>query len=450
MALLLVVSACTPGAAEKPAATLVAAAPTLAATASALPTDGAPLTTALPTVTAPEGFAVLITSPSQGERFPTGSPLTVHFSAGGGPFAEISLLADGALVDQAADLGSQLQYYGTLNWSSPTPGSHTLVVQALNPNKETASADVAVEVGGEAETVPTAAPTASVAIAPPPDVTQGIIALYQRYYGLTVPAPVIARFESLDPADARWVSAAYVGNYLYEVGMFDDGRTDSIYFEVNRPSAGGMVMCRPAGSYRMLVVFVDYGNTDITQAGALNALQTGAEAANMRYADYAAQHGLTAPILSLDVTGTYLAAPPTPGQLVTAEQVQSLTGFDASQFDLLAQVDLDTNNTYGQGTGAGGYALEGCTGRGTRQVNIWIHMGGAASIDTLAGSLLDHELSHIMGWQHWWPCGQGGPAPADGQPCNPILPTFMFGWTDTDGDGLAEILDPTPYGGANR
>jgi hypothetical protein len=26
------------------------------------------------------------------------------------------------------------------------------------------------------------------------------------------------------------------------------------------------------------------------------------------------------------------------------------------------------------------------------------------------------------------------------------MPTLMLGWTDTDGDGLVEILDPEPYG----
>jgi hypothetical protein len=29
---------------------------------------------------------------------------------------------------------------------------------------------------------------------------------------------------------------------------------------------------------------------------------------------------------------------------------------------------------------------------------------------------------------------------------NSDFPTLMFGWTDSDGDGVVEILDPTPYG----
>ena len=103
---------------------------------------------------------------------------------------------------------------------------------------------------------------------------------------------------------------------------------------------------------------------------------------------------------------------------------------------------LSAGQTEGQ---AGGLAMGGCPGAGAQWVNLWAELTAPVQLDvTLAFSLFDHELDHVMGWQHHWPCADAsGP---DISNCNPILPVYLFGWTDNDGDGVAEILDPAPYG----
>ncbi len=89
--------------------------------------------------------------------------------------------------------------------------------------------------------------------------------------------------------------------------------------------------------------------------------------------------------------------------------------------------------------------MGGCPGAGAQWVNLWAEVTAPVQLDgTLAFSLFDHELDHVMGWQHHWPCADAsGP---DISNCSPILPVYLFGWTDNDGDGVAEILDPAPYG----
>ena len=44
-----------------------------------------------------------------------------------------------------------------------------------------------------------------------------------------------------------------------------------------------------------------------------------------------------------------------------------------------------------------------------------------------------------------WPATLGIAGP-NGSLADDWIPYVMFGWTDTDGDGIAEIVDPTPYG----
>jgi hypothetical protein len=58
----------------------------------------------------------------------------------------------------------------------------------------------------------------------------------------------------------------------------------------------------------------------------------------------------------------------------------------------------------------------------------------------------NHELSHVFGLVDDWPIPPDMIPGPFGQPINDWVPYPMFGWTDADGDGIIEMLDPTPYG----
>jgi len=62
---------------------------------------------------------------------------------------------------------------------------------------------------------------------------------------------------------------------------------------------------------------------------------------------------------------------------------------------------------------------------------------------------LGHELLHNLGYPgpHNWPCSGDQPVDtADVWCSDEYWPALLLGWTDTDHDGVVEILDTTPYG----
>jgi hypothetical protein len=67
----------------------------------------------------------------------------------------------------------------------------------------------------------------------------------------------------------------------------------------------------------------------------------------------------------------------------------------------------------------------------------------------IARTVYHHEIGHHWGWPgtHDWarPCDRRRPWP---EPF--VAPPALFGWDDADGDGIAEIVDGSPYGRVAR
>jgi hypothetical protein len=384
--------------------------------------------------------------------------ITAQMSENGVPFVTLEVEANGRLRrgdtpnavaldangEQVAyvccNQRNQIPYRTELKWS-PWRGNGKYALTILSqsePGGPEVSQSLSVNVTG----VPDAAtPLATV------------LKMYRERFNLVLVKPVMTR---IPPVNSHsWYSAAYVGDTLYDVEVCDTGQV----FTGSRPigRAGEYPICHPSGRHHILVVFVDYGNTGITKTVAIQALRAATTATNGRYSDYAKRHNLKVPIMQLDVQGVYISPPPTRGQLITLEQIKQLANCDPSEFDLLAQVDLDTEHHFRDAQkstsydGAGGIAFKGCDGDGTKQVNMWVEVLDAQRLGiTVQGSLLDHELAHVFGWDHHWPTGDGSTRESQAwnrsDLNNYVLPTLLFGWQDTDGDGIPEILDSTPYG----
>jgi hypothetical protein len=369
----------------------------------------------------------------------------VTLEAAGDAVKDIILEADGLQVARAHNDSSVHPFRADLSW---TPyhgnGKYTLTAFARTAdaaeNHFTPVANVSLSV--EVEGIPAGAPS----------LRDRFVRLYSERFGLTVPIPPLARYIRPNPAaldPSRWVSVVYLGDHDYEIDLMDDGSVQTTRMAVNHAEAGLATICRPMGILKMLVVFVDYGNTGIAQDQAFAALSAAqSESANWHQA-YAAAHGLSAPLLQINTTPAFVSAPPVTGEFLTTDQIQSLAGFSTHDFDLVAQVDLDSGATLAaKYHGLGFTRYGGCLPGGSAQVNLFMTVQSTGDLDTgLYGSLLVHELSHNLGWQHWWPTGNGG---ANDQLIwnydNSAFAPLFFGWTDVDGDGAIELFDSTPYG----
>jgi hypothetical protein len=349
----------------------------------------------------------------------------------------LGLEADGLLVAIHTNKRGTAPYQVELAW---TPwhgnGRYVLNLQLLDWQNHNipSSRIITVNVVGILESIPT--------------MRSRFIELYRDHFGLNLTAPVFARHDAPDRTpgeESRWVSAAYIGDRLYEISIFDDGTISSRSYATHSDDGGGF--CRPSGRIRMLAVVVDYGNTGLDPADAEAALQTGLEEAERHWAAYSRKIGLSEPILEVELTTFAFGAPPQAGRYITADEIRSASGPDPAGFDLLTEIDLDKDNsTTGQYGGLGVSLGDGCRPSGSRRTNIAFTVMNRNSLEhAMAVSVFEHELTHSMGWMHWWP-NQAGDGPSWVHSSRGWEPYLMFGWTDVDGDGVVEILDQTPYG----
>jgi hypothetical protein len=393
-----------------------------------------------------------------GTRDSSGRPLVVVRVevTGEAPMA-VELTADGLLaVDEgghalvAENTGGVVPFLAEIPWSPARGGGeYDLTASALNANKDVAKATVHITVTG--------LPTVTL----PPALTREqalarISGLIRDDYKVSIPAPSLERFDfPTNPTRSRWIGAAYYKGMRYFVSIFDDGHVEwsnGEYAEpAHRSTTGSYAYCKPAGTYRVLVAFVDYGNTGTVKADALSNVPVVVTWLNGLYADFATSHGSSAPLMRIQADAAYIDSPPNRGELLTAGQLRTLTGIDTAGYDFVMQIDLDAEATFstryfpGVLEPGGGLALEACGTGKFGPINIWSSVGAAAELQ--GGLVMDfnHELSHLFGMMDDWPALRGAAGPA-GTTTDDWIPYVMFGWTDTDGDGVPEIIDTTPYG----
>jgi hypothetical protein len=296
----------------------------------------------------------------------------------------------------------------------------------------------------------------------PETIRAKISAAFRDEFGLVIPSPVIAR-KYIVGVENPWISVAYVADTFYEVDVYDD-RTDvwttplfpNTNLDVKR-SLTSAPYCRPAGVYKMLVVFLDYGNLNIQREEVLSDLAAATALANRAYAQYKSPGAV--PIFQLQTTGVVIPPPADLKKLtLTPDMVSRYTGQDITQYAWLAQVDLDANNTArkawgGESMTSYGVAWEGCPAvRSNNIVNAYLSIDDKREMtgnDRLSGTLLVHEVLHLFGYpgSHIWPCIDRQNGNDQMQACGlNSIPALLLGWKDTDGDGMPEILDSTPYG----
>jgi hypothetical protein len=325
-------------------------------------------------------------------------------------------------------------------------------------------------------TVPTDIPAYEIpvnsAVVPsvPADVKARIIQAYQENFALNLTSPIIGKKERQGVTTDPWVSTAYIEDYFYQVDLYPDGRVEA--FSRPIPNDGGIpparsgdekqqafTACRPAGNYRLLFVFLDYGNLGLTEVDVLTALTDATSDINELFTRVSAAAGEKSPILQMGTVGVvvpYNVEPP--NNALTPTDFASMSGEDISQFDMLVQVELDSANRTRAYWEAQSGAMQsfayanGSCGVSPTTNDIWLSVDAADQLHGPEGRLFDtvlaHEVFHLFGYPgtHDWMCGDGTDVDASDQ-CSALnFPSVMLSWVDSDGDGVVEILDPTPYG----
>ncbi len=416
--------------------------------------------------------SVKILSPQGGATLPADA-VSIQFTAEDGPFIEADLLVDNSPVSFVAQDASSRSINGMLSWDRPTSGKHTLTVQVLTLNKEIYSASVQVMIEGGSGQSSSGDQTPMAQSGPDAGLDaarQRIIQILHDDYGLTITNPPVGRKVREGVTTDPWTSALYYKDTFISISIYPDGREEHHAYPLNysdpsdpssliKPEDKPIPMCRPSGTIKLLVVFVDYQNLDVTQQEAIDSLTQTVGQINGKYVEASQAGGIQNPILKLQATGAFISSQTImTGHLITPDLVRTATGYDPAQFDILVQIDLDANDTTGMTANLGSYAYatSGC-GDLPVDVNMWIAISKKDQLsqtnnDPRLQYTLGHEILHTMGYPigltgvHEWVCGDGSLPDLTDQCDQNNLPTLMMGWTDTDGDGVVELLDTTPYG----
>lgn len=164
--------------------------------------------------------------------------------------------------------------------------------------------------------------------------------IYREALGVNLTAPVFSYFPDCrgrrtQHRGACWISTAYAHNRLYTVDLFLDGMVDAVSDHLYPPGKSGeRGYCFPQGTYRVLVVVVDFGNVPGVRADDVEArLRKAAEVANHHWAEVSAHGGAPGPLLLVVPTFVHLDGASLPeGELFT-DAVTSLTGEDLGWAD---------------------------------------------------------------------------------------------------------------------
>ena len=262
----------------------------------------------------------------------------------------------------------------------------------------------------------------------PDDVESVLVAAFASEFGLEIPKSNYFRTQTL----SIWTSVAYVDMTRYRLYVLADGTIESDAVSIKT---------RPSGEMRAAVILVDYATTNFGEV--LNSIWLPIlESINAEHAAYAVTMGFGAPLVQFSNT-VFLVPPSAITDPASRDDVIAYVetqGFMRSDFDMFLSIDLQPGVPRGGFAFMGGeFAHMGCFFGGGCQTGSPINLD-ATILQQVAFAMYQHEVGHLWGWEHGWSeCS-----------CRPFITVpALFGWTDVDGDGVPEIIDPTPYGRLN-
>jgi hypothetical protein len=281
-----------------------------------------------------------------------------------------------------------------------------------------------------------------------PVIMANLVAEYEARFQLAVPFP--AYFSDPDVAAMCQTVPSYLTTTAYLRGPSAQANVNVMHLEhtgsglvVNsrgRSHYSKVVNAAPAGTFKVLTALLTYPQT--VNSADLPILRAQQFVINQQHAAFALNQGFANPIVQFEFTnvaiaGALIVDPRSPSSV---KQTLALEGYSADGYDFLVVINIDPLRS------EGGFAGSDALGP------LFVYMGNFsqwherpldAEWETIARAAYHHEVAHHWGWEHEWSawCGTGQ------TPWWPFIAApALFGWTDTDGDGVPEILDATPYG----
>ena len=223
---------------------------------------------------------------------------------------------------------------------------------------------------------------------------------FQEQFGVEIPHPAYVEEFNANIDLRYWTGTAYIYSKLYRIYLLEDGTA------LARTTAHK----KPVGTYRVAVVAVDHGNTNI--ADLLDNLWVEAQAEiNDLHQSFADAFGYGSPILQFENTN-FLASssqinnPRSPSDIVAFVEGN---GFNQDDFDLFVSLDMDAQNR------SGGFAIFGGSFIYMSNLSLASDLT-ARRLYSLARAIYSHEAGHVFGWEHWWS--------SSGENSNPSFPNF--------------------------
>lgn len=275
-------------------------------------------------------------------------------------------------------------------------------------------------------------------------ICENVITSFQREFGESVPMPACPPPTSCTaPGTDHLTTTAYLPTgvpgerRLLVMHLTSDGNSLQITY-MGDSKEERITKPIPAGTFKVLTVLATYDQT--IGANGMTLLEQAQAAINGQHASFASGLGYSSPLVqfvftNVAVPGSAIADPRSLAGIRAALAMNPPTSsLDVSDFDFVVVLNIDPNSSEGgrshPGTPAPYFVYMG-------NFSNWQTSLTSAEFASIARAAYHHEIGHYWGWQHDWTCGNPGPF---------ITAPVLFGWIDTDGDGVPEILDSSPYG----
>jgi hypothetical protein len=267
---------------------------------------------------------------------------------------------------------------------------------------------------------------------------------YAVLYDVSVPMPVFVNSAQLSdcPEERHLLTTAWLPTEVPNVR-----RLITMYLSADGRSAfrksEQLLQAVPAGRFTVLTVLLTYPET--TGEDALALLQAVQGEINDQHAQFALDRGYASPIVQFEFTNTTVPGGElffTPRTLAAMRAELGDRGVDVDRYDFVVVLNPDPGK------------IEGGLAQLSWSPPYFVYMGNfgpwttpleSRNFASMAWAAYHHEIGHHWGWQHDWTPTCGNSA-RDAYFAPFITDPALFGWEDTDGDGIPEILDSNPYG----